>query len=185
MHTCQMSTKRTPRAATKSRDDSQTSKAARKPGEVATAGMSEIVFVEGDEKARSVVGSCIALTLFHKRSHVGALAHIVLPNAGGRVGPPGKFADTAVPFMIQELKKRGVKPSDLVAKLCGGASMFGEGGPMQIGNKNADEVLLQLEAADIRVAAKHLAGKKGRRVTLDCKNGVITIEVAGQRAENI
>ncbi len=35
------------------------------------------------------------------------MAHIVLPESAGRDGAPGKFADTAVPHMLELLREQG------------------------------------------------------------------------------
>ena len=150
-----------------------------------TVGMSQIVFLEQTETAHSVFGSCIALTLFHARRKVAAFAHIVLPHSSGRQGQPGKFADTAIPFMINELTRRGAKTSGLIAKMCGGASMFGGGGPIQIGEENAAAVTTILEELKIPILGRHLGGAKGRRVTFDCATGDVTIEIVGQPVEVI
>jgi len=150
-----------------------------------TVGMSRIVFLEAPDTAHSVFGSCIALTLFHARRKIGAIAHIVLPSSSGRQGQPGKFADTAVPHMISELNNRGANTNGLVAKMCGGSAMFGGGGPIQIGEENVAAVTSLLEDLKIPLAGSHLGGSKGRRVTFDCANGDVTIEIVGQPPEVI
>ena len=150
-----------------------------------TVGMSQIVFLEAPETAHSVFGSCIALSMYHPRRKIGALAHIVLPNSSGREGQPGKFADTAVPHIVGELNKRGADTKGLVAKMCGGSAMFGGGGPIQIGEENVTAVTELLKDLKIPITGTHLGGAKGRRVTFDCANGDVTIEIVGQPAEVI
>ena len=96
-------------------------------------GMGQIVILSHPETAYAVLGSCIGLTLYHERLRVGAMVHIVLPKSSERSGTPGKFADTAIPNMLERLSERRVFPSGLVAKIAGGASMFAATGAMQIG----------------------------------------------------
>ncbi len=60
-------------------------------------GMGQIAAGGPPQKMRAVVGSCIALALYHPRLKRGVMAHIVLPDSAGRDGTPGKFADTAIP----------------------------------------------------------------------------------------
>ena len=147
--------------------------------------MAQIVFLTRPEQARAIVGSCIALTLFHRGRGLGALGHIVLPDSTGRPGSPGKFADTAVPHMVETLNKDGANTAGLVAKMCGGASMFGPGGPLKIGNENAEAVARQLRRLGISIEGEHLLGTKGRRVTFDCETGRLTIEIVRQPNEVI
>ena len=68
-------------------------------------GMGQIIAGGPPHKMKAVVGSCIALALFHPRLNRGVMAHVVLPDSAGRDGTPGRFADTAVPQMLALLKE--------------------------------------------------------------------------------
>jgi len=147
---------------------------------IPSAGMSGIIFMSKPDQACCIVGSCIALTLYHPRTGKGALAHIVLPQSLDRKGPPGKFADTAIPHMVETLAASGANQAGLVAKICGGASMFGASGPIKIGVQNAEAVRKLLGELHIPIAGEDLEGPKGRRVTFDSQTGDIAVEIAGQ-----
>jgi chemotaxis protein CheD len=148
-------------------------------------GMGQIAVGALPQKMKAVVGSCIALTLFHPRLQMGVMAHIVLPDAAGREAMPGKFADTAVPYMLEAVRPWGVPPQTLLAKFAGGASMFASSGPLQIGSANAEAVVLALRKAGIRITAQDTGGKLGRRIVFDCQSGSMMIESAGQPAKTI
>lgn len=141
--------------------------------------MAQIALAESPAVARSVLGSCIGVALYDPRTMTGAFAHVVLPESQGRTGPAGKFADTAILSMLASLASRGVRRGGVIAKLAGGASMFGAGGPIQIGRANADAVLRLLAEAQIPVAGTHLGGSQGRRMSFDFSTGKATVEVAG------
>ena len=145
-------------------------------------GMGQIAAGCAPERFKAVLGSCIGLVLYHPRLKTAVMAHIVLPDSAQRNGSPGKFADTAVPHMLQLLKERGTPLHGLTAKFAGGANMFGSSGPMQIGDANAEAVSQTLKTAGIRVAAEEVGGTKGRRVSFDCSTGEMTVEHAGQPA---
>ena len=111
------------------------------------------------------------------------LAHVILPDSHGRPqAAPGKFADTAVPHMLKLLDLAGAPASGLVAKLSGGANMFGHQGPLQIGAANGEAVVRALADAGINVAAQDIGGNQGRRISLDCTTGDVLIEIAGAEA---
>jgi chemotaxis protein CheD len=143
-------------------------------------GMGETVLLRGDDTARAVVGSCVGLVLYHRREKLAAMAHIVLPEAAGRAGLPGKFADTAIPNMIERLSKLGGHVGGLVAILTGGAHMFGKQGPLQIGIANAEAVTAAVESRGIAIRGTSIGGSKGRRISFDCGTGVLTVEIAGE-----
>jgi chemotaxis protein CheD len=143
-------------------------------------GMGQITAGGPPQKMKAVVGSCIALSLYHPRLKRGAMAHIVLPNAAGRDGMPGKFANTAIPRMLEMLKELNTPAACLTAKLAGGANMFGSSGPLQIGDANIEAVAQALRAVGVRIAAQDVGGNRGRRVTFECEGGAMIVESAGQ-----
>ena len=142
-------------------------------------GMGDTVLLRGSEAARSVVGSCAGLMIYHRRLKVATVAHIVLPEAAGRTGTPGKFADTAIPHMVDLLRKEGAERASLVAKVAGGAQMFGASGPLQIGDANIHAVCAILGDLGIPLVGKCAGGPKGRKLVFRCESGDITIEIAG------
>jgi chemotaxis protein CheD len=151
----------------------------------ALVGMGQVVAGEPPQKMRAVVGSCIALALYHPRLKRGAMAHVVLPDSAGRDGAPGKFADTAVPRMLETLKAVGAPAHSLTAKLAGGAAMFAGSGPLKIGEANVEAVARALRAAGVRIAAQDVGGNCGRRVTFECEGGTMIVETAGQPTKTL
>ena len=145
-----------------------------------TVGMGQIAVVRSPQIAQTVLGSCIGLVLYDPPAKIGAMAHIVLAERSNRSGPPGKFADSAVPHMLELLQKEGADPRRLVAKIAGGASMFGGGGPIQVGEANYQAVEKLLRQHGIRVAGEHVGGPKGRRTTFDPNTGNLTVEIVGE-----
>ena len=143
-------------------------------------GMGESVLLRNDESARSVVGSCIGLVLSHRRQKLAAMTHIVLPEAAGRPGLPGKYADTAIPYLIGLLGNEGAFPAGLIAVMAGGARMFGKAGPLQIGDANAAAVSAGLEKLGIPIRGTNIGGTKGRKISFNCLSGELTVEVAGE-----
>ncbi len=148
-------------------------------------GMGQITAGAPPQKMKAVVGSCIALSIYHARLKRAAMAHIVLPESAGRDGLPGKFADTAIPRMLELLKGLAAPAACLTAKLAGGANMFGSSGPLQIGDANIEAVVQALRAAGIRIAAQDVGGNRGRRVTFECEGGAMIVESAGQPTKTL
>jgi chemotaxis protein CheD len=92
---------------------------------------------------------------------------------------PTKYADLAVPYMLAMLVEREVSPLEIVAKVVGGASMFGENGMPRIGDENVEAVLRSLDETRIRTAGTHVGGTTGRRIELDCDTGILTVAMVG------
>lgn len=150
------------------------------PAKEILVGMGQIATGQAPQQMRAILGSCIGLALYHPGRKTGVMAHVVLPESAGRGGTPGKFADIAVPQMLEILRKQGLPTYGLTAKLAGGANMFNGSGPLQIGNANAVAVAAALKKAGIRVAGQDVGGTHGRRITFDCASGEMTVQCPGQ-----
>jgi chemotaxis protein CheD len=134
----------------------------------------------GDVLVSLGLGSCIALALLDRRAAVAGLAHVVLPAAEGREETPGKFADTAVPALLESVVALGARRARLEAVLVGGASMFSFGGAgLDIGQRNDAAVREELGRLRIPVAAAETGGSRGRTVRVDVQTGVVTAKAAG------
>jgi chemotaxis protein CheD len=128
------------------------------------------------------LGSCIGLALVCRRGRACGLAHIVLPDSGGREADrPGKFAERAVPALIAALGPHGVRPDSLDAVLVGGAQMFSTSTGMEIGARNEAAVRAALLLAGIPVTATATAGSVGRTVRVHVASGTVTVREAGSK----
>ena len=81
-------------------------------------GMADIIVITAPATLVTLgLGSCIGLVLFDTIGKVAGMAHIMLPeshcSAGAQVDKPGKFADTAVLALINEVCKQGALRSRL------------------------------------------------------------------------
>jgi chemotaxis protein CheD len=129
------------------------------------------------------LGSCIGVALVDRRAAVAGLAHVMLPSAPqAEVEQPGKYADLAVPALLETVLGLGAARPRLEAVLVGGAQMFsfGGGSGQDIGARNAAAVAAQLDHARIRIAGSATGGDKGRSVKVHVAGGsVVYREAAG------
>lgn len=136
------------------------------------------------------LGSCVAVMLYDAAVRAGGLAHVLLPSRSlaRDVSNPAKFAETAVPLLVERLAALGAERRRLVAKLAGGASMFGQlmtPGGVQMGERNAAAVRDALRAAAIPVVGEALGGESGRSVRFHLADGRVDIRVVGADAYRI
>lgn len=142
--------------------------------------MGEIVVSKraGDELVARGLGSCIGLALVDRSAGVVGLAHIVLPESTETDREPGKFADLAVPELIDRVCRAGANSCRLEAVLAGGARMF-ELGDLDIGARNADAVRKGLAASGVGVRAAEVGGNRGRTMRVTVVDCTITVKEAG------
>lgn len=135
----------------------------------------------GDMLVSLGLGSCIGLALLDRRAAVAGLAHVVLPAAEGRDGAPGKFADTAVPVLLDAVVGLGARRMRVEAVLVGGASMFSFGGNgLEVGQRNDAAVREALAKLRIPIVAADTGGAKGRTVRVRVETGLVTSKAAGE-----
>jgi chemotaxis protein CheD len=143
----------------------------------------------GDELMCLGLGSCVAISAWDRVNKQGAMAHVVLPACSPGREPTPKFADVAVPELLENLKKMGANPLHLEIKLVGGAHMSPAAAPgmqlMRIGDRNIDAVKAQLKQLGLKAIAEDLGGNNGRTVRLDVESGRVTVVTAGTDKTNL
>jgi chemotaxis protein CheD len=141
----------------------------------------------GDVLMSIGLGSCIGLALVDQRRGIAGLAHIMLPEALGPDGQPGKFADLAVPELIARTVALGTSRGTLRAVLVGGGQMFSlggkGGGSLDIGVRNEAAVRGLLAAERIPVVAAATRGSKGRTIRVWPGGAVVGKEAGGAEVE--
>ena len=130
------------------------------------------------------LGSCVGIAIYDSKSKVGGLSHIMLPDSAffNRDIKPEKFADLAIPKMVEEIT-RGRSTKSLVAKIAGGASMFNfpeNKANMNIGDRNVLAVEKKLKEMGIPILASHTGGKIGRTMIVNLDTFVINIRTASK-----
>jgi len=130
------------------------------------------------------LGSCVAIMLHDAEARAGAMAHVLLPSKSLARDSTNraKFPETAVPLLIERLKELGADPRRLVAKLAGGASMFGQlvtPGTIQMGERNLLASRSALRAAAIPIVRESVGGERGRSIRFHVKDGRVEIRSVG------
>ena len=127
------------------------------------------------------LGSCIGIAIYDSATRVGGLSHIMLPDSKQARSNenPAKFADTALPLMVQEMITLGAVKSRMIAKIAGGAQMFKFANAtdiMRVGERNAEAVKQVLKEIGIKIIAEDTGGNYGRTVELRLDTGVYRIK---------
>jgi chemotaxis protein CheD len=128
------------------------------------------------------LGSCIGVVLVETARPLAGLAHVVLPASGaGADAAVGKFADRAVPALVEQMVAIGALRNMLQAVLVGGAQMFalGSASALDIGRRNELAVREALVHAGVAVRAAATGGGKGRTVRVYVGSGRVTVKEPG------
>lgn len=134
------------------------------------------------------LGSCIGTIIYDERNKIGGLSHIMLPDSSQFVGHSqikiAKFADLALPAMVEELSKQTSTPMfRFKAKIVGGASMFSfsEDASLSVGQRNIEAVEQALHKLHIPIVAKHVGGNVGRTMIVDLNTFKTTVRMVNRK----
>lgn len=130
------------------------------------------------------LSSCIGIAIYDRVIGLGGLAHIMLPDSSqfSNINNEMKFADLAIPILINKMEKLGSNKRNLKAKIAGGASMFNFSDKnmiMDIGNRNGIAVKETLQKLSIPILGIDVGGNKGRTMIFDTLNGTVHIKTVG------
>lgn len=136
------------------------------------------------------LGSCIGIAIYDEVAKVAGMAHIMLPESrGGNTSKPGKFADTAVCALVNELLRMGASKGRLKAKMAGGAQMFALGGKgssiLSVGDRNVEATKRALSSLDIPLVAFDVGGNKGRSVEFRTDRWILIVKVIGSAVKEL
>jgi chemotaxis protein CheD len=137
----------------------------------------ELIVADADYQIRTLLGSCVSITLWHAASRNGGMSHFLLPTRGGAARPmarDGRYGDEALPAMLDELHKIGVTPAQCQAKIFGGGNMFpghSRARGIQVGQRNGEAARALLQAYGIPVVSESLFGIGHRQIIFDLSTG--------------
>ncbi len=136
------------------------------PGEIAAAAR--------PLRVRTLVGSCVAVTLWDPAARVGGINHFLLPRqVDGELGFPGRYADTSIRALIARVTALGASRARLQARVFGGASVLQalRALPAQLGERNVEAAVQVLGAEGVPVVETQVGGGSGRKVVFDLGDG--------------
>ncbi len=137
-----------------------------KPGEVHIDDQPGIV--------TTVLGSCVSVTMFHKKRAVGAICHGLMPEWDGK-RPRGrrsddglKYVDYSISYMTDYFRSLGIDVREIEVKMFGGADMFpvreGDQKYASVGKKNVMAALSTLTREGMAVQIRDVGGTQGRKL---------------------
>lgn len=130
------------------------------------------------------LGSCIGICMVDEGTGIGGLSHIMLPDSTQSMNGkdmPMRFADTAIPMLIEKLVAMGASRAKLRAKIAGGALMFAATGDrFNIGERNIEAVTAALRKENIPIVARDVGLNYGRTVYFYPETGIMEVKSAAK-----
>lgn len=160
-------------------------------GEIIKVGMADYKIGKAPDSLTTIgLGSCVGVVIYDSISKIAGLAHVMLPYCMDikENFNVAKYADTAIPKVIEELTARGCLKSRLKAKMAGGSQMFAFENTneiLKIGVRNSIACKEILDKLRIPILSQDIGGNQGRTIIFDIISEVLQIKVIGSGTKEI
>lgn len=135
------------------------------------------------------LGSCVGIALYDANKKIGGLVHVLLPiSQNNDNSNPTKFANTGIPFLLDEMLRLGANKQSIIAKIAGGSQMFsikGREDKMNIGARNIEVVKDTLKRLEIPLLGEDTGGSFGRTMEFFVSNGIVKVKAIGRGEKEI
>lgn len=125
----------------------------------------------------TLLGSCVAITLWHPQRHFGSICHFILPSMSVNGPADGRSAASAFQIMQNDLVRHAIPLRECVAKIFGGGRMFSSSDELpNIGENNIRTARHLIKGAGMQVAAENVGGEGYRRLYFDVFSGEVWLK---------
>jgi chemotaxis protein CheD len=136
----------------------------------------EVIFGDRNTRIHTVLGSCVAITMWHPEALLGGMCHYMLPSRGkpGSHELDGKYADEALALMLDKIHRAGTSASEYQIKLFGGGDMFPGTKSLKspnVGTQNVEIGRQLLKDLGLSIHAEHICGVGHRNLIFDIWSG--------------
>ncbi len=134
----------------------------------------EVVWSDDSIHITTILGSCVAVCVWHPQLRHGGLAHVMLPE---RFGPrsgrlDGRYMDEAFLILLEQMRRFG-SPSAYQAKLFGGSGLLlqADRSLSVIGERNASRARELVREYGLILMAEDLGGPRFRKLAFHLDTG--------------
>ena len=155
----------------------------------------DFYFGDKNTRIRTLLGSCVSITMWHPMRLIGGMCHYMLPYSNQKKTSPrqykldGRYAEEAILMFFQEAARHDTDPKKYVVKVFGAGSMSPEqknkraGQAETAGNKPCVDVPCRNIAVirtlskqyGFHISAEHLGGDGHRNIVFDIWSGNVWV----------
>jgi chemotaxis protein CheD len=160
-------------------------------------GPGDLYFGDRLTRIRTLLGSCVAIALWHPVALIGGMCHYMMPTRSERLPHQGRrlhhdeelsgrYADEALSILLDEIRAANTSPQEYQVKMFGGGNQFSGHTALavDVAARNIDAGLHLLAQLGLELTSMHLGGTGHRQVVLDIWSGDVWIRHC-ERAEEL
>jgi len=157
----------------------------------------DFYFGDMNTRIRTLLGSCVSITMWHPTRLIGGMCHYLLPSreSSSANSLDGRYAKEAMQMFTQEIRATKTHPSEYTVKLFGAGNMFP--GIKKENQCNPNDINVDINACKnisckniaiarslvashgFVVAAEDLGGNGHRQIVFDISDGYVWVRKPG------
>ncbi|WP_156921626.1 chemotaxis protein CheD [Desulfovibrio inopinatus] len=137
----------------------------------------------------TILGSCVAVTLFCREKRIGGIFHALLPafldyEHDKLQVNRFRYVDSGIDTLFRRLINLGALVDKIEAKVFGGAEDL-ISGSLSVGRRNVATAFDVLSDKNIRVVASDVGGERGRKMIFLTSSGEVFVRYLRSREEQL
>lgn len=147
----------------------------------------EIYLAESPCLITTVLGSCIAVTMYCPEKTLGAMCHGLLPTRWN-TSPVSetdthdfRYVDSALRYMLKQFDRRSIDRKSLQIKMFGGANVLTppvrRRWSVSVGEKNIEAARRFFRQAGLRLNASRVGGIQGHKIVFNTRTGEVFLKM--------
>lgn len=142
----------------------------------------EWAFAAGHVRISTLLGSCIAIVLWHPQLRMGGMCHYLLARRNGAGDTlSGRYGDEAMLLLLRAVLDCGRPLREFQCHLLGGASVLPHSdGDHQhdVAGNNIEQARQMARQLDLQVQTENMGGACARMVVLDVQTGEVRVRLS-------
>jgi chemotaxis protein CheD len=137
-------------------------------------------FGSGEAYIETLLGSCVAIIVWHPEKKIGGLCHYLLPGrtrqSARATALDGRYGDEALMQMLNQIQRTGTNLKDYVVKVFGGGRILDlPAASIRVGDENVRFALEILKAQGVIVTSQDITGDGYRYIRFDLFTGDVWV----------
>ncbi len=140
----------------------------------------------GPVRIRTVLGSCVTVTMFCPVFNIGAITHSLLPfplpGVRNDTNQIGRYVNLSVRHVYERMMNLGVNSRTMEVKIFGGGQMFlpipgkSVNTTLNIGRRNVETALKTIQELGLNITATDVGGTQGRKLLFFAHRGDVWVK---------
>jgi chemotaxis protein CheD len=146
-------------------------------GQVLNLLAGHLYFGHAPSSIRTLLGSCVAVTLWHPHKRIGGMCHFLLPMRPRTPDMPrdARYGDEAMHYLAESVKRHGTQPHEYEVHLYGGADTMPDqaGVKFNVGERNIEAGWQLIDQYGFTLQGVDVGDFVPRTVVLDMATGEV------------